>query len=220
MTRPPPAIGDKTPRGRLARTCGRDSSTSRRGGVGGGGGCGGTGGGGSGRCGAPRAKNERNVKGALLRFARGDAVGEGAGGAALGRGEPRGGDAAAAAAEGAALAARPGEVAAWYDLGCRPPAPNLPGFGRFTGGADTGCSKTLAPAGSAPAARVAENEKTDTDNVTAGSTEPRNPPVGIADAHGANASRMRITEMPSAVPRLKRARPKYAKASSAQNCSA
>ena len=34
VTRPPPAIGDKMPRGRLARTCGRDSSTSRRGGVG------------------------------------------------------------------------------------------------------------------------------------------------------------------------------------------
>ena len=92
VTRPPPAIGDKMPRGRLARTCGRDSSTSRRGGVGGGGGCGGTGCGGSGRFCAPRAKNERNDKGALLRFARGDAVGEGAVGAALRRGEPRRGE--------------------------------------------------------------------------------------------------------------------------------
>jgi hypothetical protein len=148
------------------------------------------------------------------------------------RGEPRSGDAAAAGAAGAALAAgvalaagatlaaRLGEVAAWYVLGFRPPAPNLPGFGRFTGGAETGCSKTLAPAGSAPTARVAENEKTDTDNETAGSAGPRNPPVGIADAHGAYASRMRITVMPSAAPRLKRARAKYARASSAPSCSA
>jgi hypothetical protein len=45
-------------------------------------------------------------------------------------------------------------------------------------------------------------------------------PVGMADAEGTKASRMRIREIPNAVLLLKRVRPRNTKANSAQNCSA
>lgn len=173
-----------------------------------------TGCGGSGRCGAPRAKNERNDKGALLRFARGDAVGEGAVGAALRRGEPRGGDAAAAAAEGAALAARPGEVAEPREVaggrvtGSFPPAPNFPGCGRFTNRAPGGGTGGAGGARKADSTEKVIVSAKAADSVASeppeGASMRTKPPACMASAAGTYASRIRTKMRPAAVRARKR----------------
>ena len=111
-------------------------------------------------------------------------------------------------------------AAAWYDLGSRPQGPNLPAFGRFTRGAEA--SDAIAPAGTVPTKKVAVAEiATEIEIVVVVSpVEMGTTPVGMADAEGTKASRMRIREIPNAVLLLKRVRPRNTKANSAQNCSA